>query len=64
MIDLANIAGTVDRLVATPLEDLLGLHSRIVEAERLTRVLIREKEALARQERRLKAHGLSVVGGS
>ncbi len=64
MLDVTNIAGMIEQLSGASLDELRVLHSRIVEAEEITRSVIRRREAQERRASRLKERGLSIVGAT
>ncbi len=62
MIDVSNTTDLLQRLAGVSLDELRVLHGRVVDSDRLLRGLIREKEALARRDARLRERGLSIAG--
>lgn len=62
MFDVSNTTNLIQQLTGVSLEELRQLHSRITDAEEITRSLIRRREAQERRAERLRARGLSVVG--
>jgi len=62
MFDVSNTANLIQQLAGVSLDELRVLHNHTVNAERLLRGVIREREAIARRDARLRERGLSVAG--
>lgn len=63
MFDVTDTPGLIQRLSTIDLGELRALHTRIVDAEEITRTLIRRREAQERREARIRERGLTFADG-
>lgn len=64
MFDVSNTTDLIHQLSNVSLDELRQLHGCLVDAEEVTRTLIRRREVQQRREERLRARGLSVAWGT